>query len=116
MAGSMTDEGHTDEEWKLVNETRKILERDDIAVEPTCVRVPVMVGHGISATMWFDSPVDPDTARRVLEDAPGWQCGPMTVWPLPGLGRVRPGPRFTHPRNTREAWWDQPMGGGRQPP
>ena len=75
MAGSMAADDHTDEEWKLVNETRKILERDDISVEPTCVRVPVMVGHGISATMWFDSPVDPDTARRVLSDAPG-----VEVW------------------------------------
>ena len=75
MAGSMTEAGHTDEEWKLVNETRKILERDDISVEPTCVRVPVMVGHGISATMWFDSPVDPDTARRVLDAAAG-----VVVW------------------------------------
>ena len=76
VAGSITDEGHTDEEWKLVNETRKILERDDIAVEPTCVRVPVMVGHGISATMWFDAPLDPETARRVIEEAPG-----VVVWP-----------------------------------
>ena len=71
MAGTITDAGHTDEEWKLVNETRKILERDSIEVEPTCVRVPVMVGHGISASMWFDSPVDPGAARRVLADAPG---------------------------------------------
>ena len=71
MAGSMTEAGHTDEEWKLVNETRKILEREDISVEPTCVRVPVMVGHGISATMWFDTPVDVDTATRILEEAPG---------------------------------------------
>lgn len=76
MAGSLTGALHTDEEWKLVNETRKILERDDIAVEPTCVRVPVMVGHGISATMWFDSPLDPDTARKVIEEAPG-----VEVWP-----------------------------------
>ena len=76
MAGSVTEAGHTDEEWKLVNETRKILERDDISVEPTCVRVPVMVGHGISATMWFDSPLDPETARRVLEEAPG-----VAEWP-----------------------------------
>ena len=75
MAGSMADAHHTDEEWKLVNETRKILERDDIAVEPTCVRVPVMVGHGISATMWFDSPLDPQTARRAMEEAPG-----VEVW------------------------------------
>lgn len=76
MAGSMAGDRHTDEEWKLVNETRKILERSDISVEPTCVRVPVMVGHGIAATMWFDSPLDPETARRVIEKAPG-----VEVWP-----------------------------------
>lgn len=75
MAGSITDEGYTDEEWKLVNETRKILSRDNIAVEPTCVRVPVMVGHGISATMWFDSAVAPETAKSVLAAAPG-----LEVW------------------------------------
>lgn len=71
LAGSITTEDHTDEEWKLVNETRKILGRDSIAVEPTCVRVPVLVGHGISATMWFDESVDPGVARDVLSDAPG---------------------------------------------
>lgn len=76
LAGAMSEQGYTDEEWKLVNETRKILERGNIAVEPTCVRVPVMVGHGISASMWFDSPVDPGAARRLLEEAPG-----LEVWP-----------------------------------
>ena len=76
LAGSMSEQGYTDEEWKLVNETRKILERGGIAVEPACVRVPVMVGHGISASMWFDSPVDPGAARRLLEEAPG-----LEVWP-----------------------------------
>ena len=75
MAGSLGDLGYTDEEWKLVNETRKILGREDIAVEPTCVRVPVMVGHGISATMWFDSAVDRDAAEAVLAEAPG-----VAVW------------------------------------
>ena len=53
LAGSITEAGYTDEEWKLVDETRKILDRSDIDVEPTCVRVPVMVGHGIAASMWF---------------------------------------------------------------
>ena len=89
LAGALTDAGHTDEEWKLVNETRKILERDRIAVEPTCVRVPVMVGHGISASMWFDSPVDPVAATRVLEDAPGielWSDDRVAT-PLDSAGR-----------------------------
>ncbi len=73
LAGSIGEGGYTDEEWKLVHETRKILGRDAIAVEPTCVRVPVMVGHGIAASMWFDRPVDLDEAVAVLGKAPGVQ-------------------------------------------
>lgn len=73
LAGSITDAGHTDEEWKLVNETRKILARDRIEVEPMCVRVPVMVGHGIASTMFFDRTVEVEEANEVLSDAPGVQ-------------------------------------------
>jgi aspartate-semialdehyde dehydrogenase len=73
MAGAITDAGHTDEEWKLVNETRKILEAPGIRVEPTCGRVPTMVGHGIAATMFFDRPMTRDEAVEVLTDAPGAQ-------------------------------------------
>jgi aspartate-semialdehyde dehydrogenase len=76
MAGTVGDIGYTDEEWKLVNETRKILGRDNIAVEPTCVRVPVMVGHGIAATMWFDAAVEREAAEVVLAEALG-----IEVWP-----------------------------------
>jgi aspartate-semialdehyde dehydrogenase len=83
LAGSITDAGYTDEEWKLVNESRKILERDDIAVEPTCVRVPVMVGHGIAASMWFDRRVDLDEAVAVLGSAPGVQLWDDTTVPTP---------------------------------
>ncbi len=83
LAGSLTDAGYTDEEWKLVNETRKILERPDIDVEPTCVRVPVMVGHGIAATMWFDRPVDLDEAVAVLGSAPGVDLWDDTRVPTP---------------------------------
>lgn len=83
LAGSITDQGYTDEEWKLVTETRKILERNDIVVEPTCVRVPVMVGHGIATTMWFDRPVDLDEAVAVLGEAPGVQLWDDTKVPTP---------------------------------
>ena len=83
LAGSITDEGHTDEEWKLVHETRKILGRDDIAVEPTCVRVPVMVGHGIAGTMWFDRPMDVDEANTLLKSAPGVQVWDDSFVPTP---------------------------------
>lgn len=73
LAGSITEAGYTDEEWKLVDETRKILGRESIAIEPTCVRVPVVVGHGIAATMWFDRAIDLDEAVAVLGTAPGVQ-------------------------------------------
>ncbi len=83
QAGSFTDAGYTDEEWKLVNETRKILGRPDIKVEPTCVRVPVMVGHGVAASMWFDRPVDLEEALEVLGDAPGLQLWDDAKVPTP---------------------------------
>ncbi|MEA2057636.1 MAG: aspartate-semialdehyde dehydrogenase [Actinomycetota bacterium] len=73
LAGSITERGYTDEEWKLVNETRKILDAPDILVEPTCVRVPTMVGHGIAATMWFTRPLVLAGARSALGMAPGVQ-------------------------------------------
>jgi aspartate-semialdehyde dehydrogenase len=72
-AGSETEQRYTDEEWKLVNETRKILEAPGIMVEPTCVRVPVVVGHGIAATLRFARPVARDEALDILRAAPGVQ-------------------------------------------
>ncbi|MDH3500266.1 MAG: aspartate-semialdehyde dehydrogenase [Acidimicrobiia bacterium] len=87
MAGSVTDRGYTDEEWKLVNETRKILEAPHMAVEPTCVRVPVMVGHGLAATMYFEEDIDAETARTVLADAPGLELWTdKTPTPLDSAG------------------------------
>ncbi len=73
FAGSEAEGGYTDEEWKLVHESRKILEAPDLRVEPTCVRVPVMVGHGIAATLRFGRPVGRDEALEVLAEAPGVQ-------------------------------------------
>jgi aspartate-semialdehyde dehydrogenase len=70
-AGSETEQRYTDEEWKLVNESRKILEVPDLEVEPTCVRVPVMVGHGIAATLWFHRSLDVFEALELLGEAPG---------------------------------------------
>ncbi len=85
FAGSETDGGYTDEEMKLVRESRKILDIPDLEVEPTCVRVPVMVGHGIAASMQFERPVNAEEALSVLNSAPG-----LSVWkdaiPTP-LGR-----------------------------
>ncbi len=74
-AGSFVEEHYTDEEWKLVNETRKILGDDSILVEPTCVRVPVAVGHSVAATVFFDRAVGRDEALEILAGAPG-----VEVW------------------------------------
>jgi aspartate-semialdehyde dehydrogenase len=73
FAGSEKEQGYTDEEWKLVNESRKILDAPDLLVEPTCVRVPVLVGHGVAATMRFEKPIEVEDAIGVLRSAPGVQ-------------------------------------------
>jgi len=83
MAGAITEEGYTDEEWKLVYETRKILGSPTIKVEPTCVRVPTMVGHGLAATMFFDRPLPLEEAKEILSDAPGTQLWPDDHVPTP---------------------------------
>jgi len=83
LAGSITEEGYTDEEWKLVNETRKILASPEISIEPTCVRVPTMVGHGSSATMYFERPMALDEATAVLSTAPGAQLWSDEKVPTP---------------------------------
>ena len=64
------DDGATKEEWKMVVETRKILD-PDIAVIATCVRVPVFIGHGESVHVEFEKPVTASEARDVLRSAPG---------------------------------------------
>jgi aspartate-semialdehyde dehydrogenase len=71
MAGSLKEEGYTSEEWKLVYETRKILHDDDIRVAPTCVRVPVYVGHALSANLEFRDPLTLARALELLASAPG---------------------------------------------
>ncbi len=75
MAGSVVDDGsaETDEEQKLRNESRKILGIPDLLVSGTCVRVPVFTGHSLSINAEFERPIDPDTARMLLADAPGVQ-------------------------------------------
>jgi aspartate-semialdehyde dehydrogenase len=69
--GSLQEDGYTSEEVKLRNETRKIMGLPDLEVTATCVRVPVMVGHGVAAHAEFSRPITPEEARGVLADAPG---------------------------------------------
>jgi aspartate-semialdehyde dehydrogenase len=71
MLGKITgDEGYTDEELKLQNESRKILSLPELAVSPLCVRVPVMVGHAIAVRATFEREPDLGTANEVLEAFP----------------------------------------------
>jgi len=63
--------GHTSEEVKMRNETRKILEDKKIRVCATCVRVPVVNGHSEVLNIEFDRPMDPAEARDILARAPG---------------------------------------------
>ncbi len=62
---------HTDEERKMMNETRKILGDPGIAVSATCVRVPVLTGHSEAVNVQTREPLSPETARELLRDAPG---------------------------------------------
>ncbi len=64
------DDGSTKEEWKMVVETRKILD-PDIQVHATCVRVPVFVGHAEAVNVEFEFPVTEEEARTALRNAPG---------------------------------------------
>ncbi|MDX6707358.1 MAG: aspartate-semialdehyde dehydrogenase [Solirubrobacteraceae bacterium] len=70
LLGTRGEEGYTDEELKLRNESRKILSIPDLAVSPTCVRVPVMVGHGVQVRATFERDVELDRALEVLRAFP----------------------------------------------
>ena len=64
------EDGSTKEEWKMVVETKKILD-PKIKLTATCVRVPVFVGHSEAVNIEFDNPITPDEARDILREAPG---------------------------------------------
>jgi aspartate-semialdehyde dehydrogenase len=64
------EDGYTKEEWKLLVETKKILD-PKIRLTATCVRVPVFVGHSESVNIEFEKPISPDEAREILRAAPG---------------------------------------------
>ena len=73
FAGNLVDDGlgETDEEKKLRNESRKILELPDLLVSGTCVRVPVFTGHSLSVNAEFARELTPERARELLQDAAG---------------------------------------------
>jgi aspartate-semialdehyde dehydrogenase len=88
MAGSIVDDGEleTDEEKKLRNESRKILEIPELRVSGTCVRVPVYTGHSLSLNVEFAQPLSVARAHEVLGSAPGVQLTDVPT-PLQAAGQ-----------------------------
>jgi len=82
------DDGYTKEEWKMVEETRKIMHAGDMAVSATCVRVPVFVGHSEAINVEFTAPITPEEARHILAHAPGVKVlddPSVSLYPQPWL-------------------------------
>ncbi|GAA0991765.1 aspartate-semialdehyde dehydrogenase [Subtercola frigoramans] len=87
FAGNLVDDGlnETDEEKKLRNESRKILELPELLVSGTCVRVPVFTGHSLSINAEFARPLSPERALELLSSAPGVQVTDVPT-PLEAAG------------------------------
>ncbi|MBO9498279.1 MAG: aspartate-semialdehyde dehydrogenase [Novosphingobium sp.] len=96
------EDDYTEEELKLRDESRKILNLPDLAVSGTCVRVPVFTGHALSLNADFDRPIEPARAHELLGSAPG-----VVVTEVPNpldatgkdpvfVGRVRRDPTVPH--------------------
>ncbi|MFF5142027.1 aspartate-semialdehyde dehydrogenase [Streptomyces sp. NPDC013157] len=88
FAGNLVDDGlnETDEEQKLRNESRKILELPELKVSGTCVRVPVFSGHSLQINARFARPISPERATELLADAPGVELSDIPT-PLQAAGR-----------------------------
>jgi aspartate-semialdehyde dehydrogenase len=88
LAGSIVDDGlgETDEEQKLRNESRKILDIPDLPVSGICVRVPVFTGHSLAINAEFERAITPERAYEVLGHAPGVELSDVPN-PLQAAGR-----------------------------
>jgi aspartate-semialdehyde dehydrogenase len=88
LAGSIVDDGmdETDEEKKLRNESRKILEIPDLRVSGICVRVPVFTGHSLAVNAEFARPLTVHRAREILATAPGVELSEIPT-PLQAAGK-----------------------------
>jgi aspartate-semialdehyde dehydrogenase len=99
--GNFLPSGYTDEEEKMINETRKILHQESLGVSATCVRVPVYVCHSESVHLEFEKPIDLNEARDLLSQMPGvvvCDADDPENYPMPGelagtndvyIGRIR---------------------------
>jgi len=110
---SFRDDGYTREEWKMVQETRKILHRPELRMSATCVRVPVPIGHSEAVHVELERAMSPEEARELLAQAPGVRVvddPTHNVYPMPKdaagrdevlVGRIRADQ--SHPRGL--AFW-----------
>lgn len=87
LAGSIVADGseETDEEQKLRNESRKILNLPNLRVSGTCVRVPVFTGHSLSINAEFERAITPDQATEILKNTPGVELSEVPT-PLQAAG------------------------------
>ncbi|WP_016905192.1 aspartate-semialdehyde dehydrogenase [Streptomyces xiaopingdaonensis] len=87
-AGSLVEDGlgETDEEQKLRNESRKILDIPELKVSGTCVRVPVFTGHSLQVHARFARPLGPERAAELLAGAPGVELSDIPT-PLQAAGK-----------------------------
>ncbi len=102
------EDGYSREEWKMLEETRKIMHAPDILVSATTVRVPVMIGHAEAVHIEMAQPMTPAEAREILSRAPGIKVQDdlsANLYPTPAelagtddvfVGRIRKD--VTHPR------------------
>ena len=98
----LAEDGYTEEEIKLRDESRKILEIPGLPVSGTCVRVPVFTGHSLSINAEFERPISPEEATRLLASAPGVVLDDVPN-PLAAtgkdpvfVGRIRSDPTVAH--------------------
>lgn len=77
------EDGYSEEEWKMIRETRKIMGDDSIQVSPTTARVPVRIGHSEAINLEFHKPITVAQAREALQRAPG-----IVLLDEPGTGVV----------------------------
>lgn len=83
--GAFRDDGYSEEEWKLVAETRRILDLPDLPVSPTAVRVPVFACHAEAVNVETLEPLGLDEVRRILSEAPGVKVlddAPRSIYPM----------------------------------
>jgi aspartate-semialdehyde dehydrogenase len=105
------EDGYSEEEWKMIRETRKIMGDESIQVSPTTARVPVRTGHSEAVNLEFHQPISVDEAREALRRAPGvvvvddYAAGQVPL-PLQAegrdetfVGRIRKDPTVPHGLN-----------------